>query len=125
MDLSIATIVDNRIAGRNQFRGFSSGKKIHMGGGSRRSKSPEVYMKKTADGMVVKFAVDSKIDLLRSELNAARDLSAEFGVPSSDVVDELEARLEQYVDLAKGLYIWEELMDDLEKEILTSLRRRS
>ena len=82
-------------------------------------------MKKTVDGMVVKFAVDAKIDLLRSELNAARDLSAEFGVPSSDVVDELEARLEQYVDLAKGLYTWEELMDDLEKEILTYLRRRS
>ena len=82
-------------------------------------------MKKTVDGKVVKLAVDSKIDLLKSELNAARDLSAEFGVPSSDVVDELEARLEQYVDLAKGLYTWEELMDDLEKEILTSLRKRS
>lgn len=82
-------------------------------------------MKKTVDGTVVKLAVDSKIDLLRTELNAARDLSAEFGVPSSDVVDELEARLEQYVDLAKGLYTWEELMDGLEKEILTSLRRRS
>lgn len=82
-------------------------------------------MKKTADGAFVKFATDSKIDLLRSELNAARDLSAEFGVPSSDVVDELEARLDLYVDLAKGLYTWEELMDDLEKEILTSLRKRS
>ena len=82
-------------------------------------------MKKTVDGMVVKFAVDAKIDLLRSELNAARDLSAEFGVPSSDVVDELEARLDHYVELADGLYTWEVLMDDLDKRIVASLKMRS
>lgn len=82
-------------------------------------------MKKTVDGMVVKFAVDSKIDILKSALETVKELSTEFGVPSSEVVDDLEARLELYVDLAKGLYTWEELMDDLEKEIIASLKRRS
>lgn len=82
-------------------------------------------MKKTVDGTVVKFAVDCKIDLLKSELETVKKLSTEFGVPSSDVVDELEARLDHYVELADGLYTWEVLMDDLDKRIVASLKMRS
>ena len=82
-------------------------------------------MKKPVDGMVVKFVVDFKIDLLKSELEIVKKMSTEFGVPSSDVVDELEARLDHYVELADGLYTWEVLMDDLDKRIVASLKMRS
>ena len=80
-------------------------------------------MRKTVNDTAVERAVKAKIDVIKSELKTIKELSEIFGFPPSNVVIELEEELNHLVELADGLYAWEEKINDLENEILSSMDR--
>ena len=80
-------------------------------------------MRKTFNDTAVERAVKAKIDALKSELKTIKELSEIFGFPSTNVVDEFEERFNRLIELADGVYAWEESVVDLENEILSSMDR--
>lgn len=80
-------------------------------------------MRKTFNDTVVKLAIKFKIDVLNLELNTLKELSETIGVPSTNVGDDLEERLNRLVELADGSDAWEEKVNELQGEILGRINR--
>ena len=80
-------------------------------------------MRKTFNDTVVKLAIKFKIDVLNLELNTLKELSETIGVPSTNVGDELEERLNRLVELADASDAWEEKVNELQGEILGRINR--
>lgn len=77
-------------------------------------------MRKIFNDAIMEFKINSKIDVLKLELESIKELSETVGVPSSDVVIELEEKLNHLVELADGSADWVLRMDVLQEEIIAS-----